>query len=246
MGRTIVCGDIHGNYKALIQCLERSFFDYENDTLIQLGDVVDGHPDTKLCVDELLKIRDRIQIRGNHDEFFLKFISFGVFDPSWLPQGGINTMKSYGYSFDDNGVLQSLGFISDEHSKFFKYMNKYYIDDKNRMFTHGGFNRHFTVKNHSEFHDFSWDRSLWKAALSDKRSLEDKIKHPFKIFDNFSEVYIGHTSTENWGKNYPMNSGVIWNVDTGAGGKGKLSFMDVDTKEVWQSDCSIDLYDTFK
>lgn len=43
-----------------------------------------------------------------------------------------------------------------------------------------------------------------------------------------------------------MNSGVIWNVDTGAGGKGKLSFMDVDTKEVWQSDCSIDLYDTFK
>lgn len=33
-------GDIHGAYKALQQCLERSKFNYENDKLIQLGDVV--------------------------------------------------------------------------------------------------------------------------------------------------------------------------------------------------------------
>ena len=35
-------GDIHGNYRGLLQCLEKSNFDYDNDKLIQLGDVVDG------------------------------------------------------------------------------------------------------------------------------------------------------------------------------------------------------------
>jgi serine/threonine protein phosphatase 1 len=35
---------IHGNYKGLkTQCLERCQFDNENDTLISVGDVVDGH-----------------------------------------------------------------------------------------------------------------------------------------------------------------------------------------------------------
>ena len=28
--KTFVIGDIHGGYKALVQCLERSKFDYEN------------------------------------------------------------------------------------------------------------------------------------------------------------------------------------------------------------------------
>ena len=44
MGRRIVCGDIHGAHLALLQCLERSNFDFENDTLILIGDVVDGWP----------------------------------------------------------------------------------------------------------------------------------------------------------------------------------------------------------
>lgn len=41
-GNTYVMGDIHGAHKAFIQCLERSNFDYDNDILIQLGDVADG------------------------------------------------------------------------------------------------------------------------------------------------------------------------------------------------------------
>ena len=40
--RTLVIGDVHGNHRGLLQCLERSGFDKENDTLISLGDVADG------------------------------------------------------------------------------------------------------------------------------------------------------------------------------------------------------------
>lgn len=65
--RTFVLGDLHGGYKALMQCLKRSKFDYENDTLISLGDVSDGWPEVVECFEELLKIKNFIMVMGNHD-----------------------------------------------------------------------------------------------------------------------------------------------------------------------------------
>lgn len=71
-------GDIHGAYKALLQCLERSGFDKENDTLIQLGDIADGWSEVYECVEELLSIKNLISIRGNHDMWFKKYLETGV------------------------------------------------------------------------------------------------------------------------------------------------------------------------
>jgi len=42
MSKTFVIGDIHGGYKALLQCFARSGFDYKKDKLICLGDITDG------------------------------------------------------------------------------------------------------------------------------------------------------------------------------------------------------------
>ncbi len=39
-----------------------------------------------------------------------------------------------------------------------------------------------------------------------------------------------------------MQAANIWNLDTGAGFKGKLTIMDVTTKEYFQSDLAQDLY----
>ena len=39
--RTLVLADIHGGHRALLQCFERSSFEYENDQLIFLGDATD-------------------------------------------------------------------------------------------------------------------------------------------------------------------------------------------------------------
>ena len=54
--RTLVCGDIHGAHRALLQCFEKSSFDYEKDKLICLGDVADGWSEVPECFDELLKV----------------------------------------------------------------------------------------------------------------------------------------------------------------------------------------------
>jgi serine/threonine protein phosphatase 1 len=39
-----------------------------------------------------------------------------------------------------------------------------------------------------------------------------------------------------------MNAANVWNVDTGAAFTGKLSALDIDTKEIFQSDILRDLY----
>lgn len=64
-------GDIHGAYKALIQCFERSKFDYKKDRLIVMGDVCGGYPDVKKCIDELLKVKHCDLAIGNHDMWAL-------------------------------------------------------------------------------------------------------------------------------------------------------------------------------
>lgn len=256
--KTFVIGDIHGNYKALIQCLERSSFNNETDTLISLGDVVDGHSQSFEVVETLLTIENLIAIKGNHDDWFNQWIVTGV-NPSNWKQG----QKATGLSYLENSrpganweVVNEIlsGFrknitisdIPDSHIKFFANQLPYYLDNMNNLFVHGGFNRHESLDEQGDM--LWWDRDLWSQALSygNMKPVEG-IRHPkFKMLGDYNEVFIGHTSTEFWGKTTPMNAANIWNLDTGGGWFGKVSIMDVDTKEFWQSDKSIELYPNFK
>ena len=83
--------------------------------------------------------------------------------------------------------------------------------------------------------------------------LASGYNEPFKTANNFSEIYVGHTATTHWSfekDKYgtpipctkPIKMGNLWNVDTGAGWDGKLTLMDVDTKEIFQSDSMFTLY----
>ena len=86
------------------------------------------------------------------------------------------------------------------------------------------------------------------------------IKKNTRLYSH-SEVYIGHTATNSWKckSHYPEADNVlqetlngpitipmhrcnIFNMDTGAGFRGKLSIMDINTKEFWQSDFTNELY----
>ena len=63
---------------------------------------------------------------------------------------------------------------------------------------------------------------------------------------DFKEVFIGHTTTSWFYKDLePVNVSNVWNLDQGAGYEGKLTIMNVDTKEYWQSDFVNTLYPHF-
>lgn len=267
--RTFVMGDIHGAYLALLQCLERSGFNKEEDVLIQLGDVVDGWGQVYECVEELLTIKNLIAIKGNHDDEFWQWITYGLHRWNWQ-QGAEATARSYiahaerkdiifENKFSGNKTNLTTWDIPRTHQRFFDKQPLYYIDtERNICFVHGGFNRHIDFKGQSP-HVYYWDRDLWMTALSFKDS-----KYKFKMHTPFTEVFIGHTTTNNWTKTItvcekedadsinmqgdinfykkvipieePMHAANIWNLDTGAGFSGKLTMMDIDTKECYQSD----------
>lgn len=233
MNRTFVIGDIHGSYKALKQVLERSNFDYENDTLISLGDVADGWSEVPECIDELLKIKNLIAIRGNHDVWTYDWFYNGLIPSIWTQQGGQATVDSY---------VKTGKLTEQSHRNFWKNQIDWYIDEKNRLFIHGGWyyldgfpeGAKYPVNAGTIAKECHWDRSLYESAKSAYHT-----KNSFKPLEQFKEVYIGHTAIT---KAEPVNFFNLWNLDTGAGWNGKLTIMDIDTKEYWQSDFVTLLY----
>lgn len=235
--RTFVMGDIHGSFKAFRQCLQRSKFNYQKDRLIVLGDIVDRHDEAFECVEELLKISNLIAIRGNHDDWFDEFCQTGWHPADWK-YGGRSTLASY---------MQRSGYkrlyIPKTHRHFFSKMQSYYIDEQERCFVHAGFNRFapFTDQHPSIYY---WDSELWAAAWDwQKNSQLVPNPPPFEMKTSFREIYLGHISTTNWNITVPMQGANIFNLDTGAGGRGKLTIMEVQTKKFWQSDLVSKLYE---
>lgn len=213
MARTFVIGDIHGAFRALRQCLQRSSFDYANDRLISLGDVADGWPETRQSIDELLKIAHLTYLLGNHDLWTLEWMESGIIEAIWYEQGGKATVESYGESIPEN------------HLRFLKEALPYYIDD-NRLFVHAGFEPKIPIEDQS-IQTLLWDRNLARIAYDlYTKNIKGKLT-------SYREVYIGHTPIP---FHKPINSGDIWLMDTGAGWTGVLSIMNIGTKEIFTSD----------
>jgi len=254
--RTFAIGDIHGGLKALIQVLNQLEIT-EEDTLIFMGDYVDGWSESSEVIQYLIDLQKdsnrHIFIKGNHDEWCNQWLHTGVKNPKWVEQGGKATYDSY---------LKTGYLVEDDHRKFFRSLHNYYIDDQNRGFVHGGFNSRKGLGHENYKSDYYWDRDLWTLALlsHNKVHFNDGIPHE-RRFEKHKEIFIGHTATVNWknkphlpeytnlmqtNKNgpitVPMNRCNVWNMDTGGGFMGKLSIMDIDTKQVWQSDSIEDLY----
>lgn len=244
---TWVFGDVHGAYKALVQIFERAKIK-KGDTIISLGDICDGWSEVFECVELLTSMQkdyNMIFCKGNHDDWFNTFIKRNRHPQGWL-QGGDGTLKSYCKNLSKEFVLTDNSFftnllesdIPESHRNFFNKQLNYYKDDNGNIFVHGGFNRHFLLRNQFDDSIFYWDRDLWSSAMS-----HTQIDAPFKIKEECKNVFIGHTTTMMWKSDRPIRAGKkIWNLDTGAGFNGKLTIMDVDTHEYYQSDNVQNLY----
>lgn len=259
--RRFVVGDIHGNLLGFKQALERACFNYEEDMLISLGDLVDGHSQSKEVLDELLKIKHKVLVQGNHDEWFKEFALQTVENTAkglWINQGGKATVTSYGYEVLPNielgeyyqsslgSYLLKGGNIPEEHKELLASQVSHFIMD-NILFIHGGFNRHFLLSE-QESKLFCWDRDLWAQALSwESMGSHEGYKPPFKITEpGLEKVFIGHTSTQFWNTDEPMKASIITNIDTGGGWYGKITVYNIDTDEFYQSDSARLLYPKFK
>jgi serine/threonine protein phosphatase 1 len=221
--RRWVIGDIHGAHKALVQCLERSAFDVQNDLLICLGDLCDRWPEVNKVFDTILAIPNVVLILGNHDEWALDWFLKGKSPDIWLSQGGDRTQESYPHG------------VPEKHIEMLRNALPYY-ELENKLFVHAGFNPRMDIKKQDNY-TLLWDRSFIKEALHYNRDGE------YHKITSYDEVYIGHTPTLNFGQVKPMKTCEVYLMDTGAGWPGGLlTIMDIDSKTCFQSDSVDSLY----
>lgn len=236
--RILVIGDIHGGFRALLQVLERANVT-ATDQLIFLGDYVDGWSESPQVIDFLIELKQQyscIFLRGNHDALLL----------DWLEGNVENIDENLWYKHGGNATVEAYSAVSKEkkarHIEFLKQLQNYHLDEQNRLFVHAGFTNLHGV----EFEYFSklfyWDRTLWETALCLDENLDkNHVLYPNRL-KIYSEIFIGHTPTTRIQSMKPVQKACVWNIDTGAAFKGKLTLMDVDTKSFWQSDVLPELY----
>lgn len=233
-GRTLVIGDIHGGLRALQQVLERAAVT-KKDKLVFLGDYVDGWSESAGVIEFLMQLEKKNEcffIIGNHDQWCMEWLLTGTMSETGYHHGGKATMQSY------EGMSVSL---RNKHARFFESMKRYIVDKQNRLFVHAGFASMHGPHRDDELTPL-WDRTLWEMAVAmDKKLDKESVFFP-KRLKLYTEIYIGHTPTTNYGITVPMQVHTLWNIDTGAAFGGSLTMMDIDTKEFWQSNPLNTLY----
>lgn len=233
--KKFVIGDIHGGLKALQQILLKAPIPKDS-TLIFLGDYVDGWSESPQVLDFLIELKSTyrcIFIRGNHDDLLLNYLKTGDYKEEWFMHGGRSTIEAY-QKFSD--------VKKEKHIQFIEELNDFFLDEENRLFVHAGFTNIKGI--HAEYFKpmLYWDRSLWETAIALNPELDFESDYYPPRLKLYKEIFIGHTPVTRIQKDVPVNAACVWNIDTGAAFKGKLSIMDVVTKEFWQSDPLPELY----
>lgn len=159
----------------------------------------------------------------------------------WFSQGGEATLKSYGYT------------PVEEHKDFLSSLPKY-LEIDNMLFVHGGYNpiSIYNIEEQAEdphiFNiedDLTWDRDLFARMFSPYYNQESFPQAYKQYIDaiTYDKVFIGHTTTEQINKELkPLFSEKVIAIDTGGGWSGKITVMDIDTLQYWQSKLSKNYY----
>lgn len=262
--RTIIIGDIHGAFLALLQVLERSNYNPELDTLICVGDYIDGHKDSYLVCEYLMNLRlsnraanckDVILLEGNHDDMFHEVMKYHFKAlpekdtirnkyRNWWEQGGEATYKSF--------MEHPMEHIWHLKEGFFNKLKLYYLDEKrNILYVHAGFDYKFDFNYTVGFNtkDLYWTRELYKRALHLQALIDSghySVKSETLKLGGFDRIYIGHSQTvDNQyedSRDYPKMTANVMNVDQGCGYKGRLTAYIHEEERYVQSDLIETLY----
>lgn len=228
--RIFVIGDLHG-YEDPTERLMEKLKIQEDDLVIFIGDYVDRGPSSKSVVNNLIQLQSMYKktlfLKGNHEDMMLGSMGFpAVVNDinTWLSNGGSATLTSYGMDSDQILHLTSIldeterfqimkEHIPESHIEFFLGL-PLFIESENYFFCHAGVNPYTSIND-----------GKWKA--NDLLWIRDHI-----YSDNISwekVVVCGHT---------PLRDVLITErlicIDTGLYYYGRLSAINVKTKEIYQ------------
>ncbi len=147
-------GDIHGR-KDLLDELHQKIAedargrDADRRVVVYLGDYVDRGPDSKAVVESLIRSPlggfESYYLKGNHEDFLLRFLEAPDADASWFGNGGEETLESYGVAPPETLSTEELSSVRDtfaaalpdDHKRFLDSLILYHVEG-DYAFVHAG------------------------------------------------------------------------------------------------------------
>jgi serine/threonine protein phosphatase 1 len=201
MSLTYAVGDIHGALHKLENLIARCerHADGRPTTFVFVGDYIDRGPQSRGVIQTLIELEQKmpghvVALMGNHEAMLLSIIDGNDPVEDWLPQGGAQTLRSYG--------VTDVGQLPREHVDWLRALRLSY-DDGRRFFVHAGIDPDLALDAQRE-HDLLWIR---EPFLSDERDHGRLIVH-------------GHTPVDDGIPELRPNR---LDLDTGAGYGGPVT-----------------------
>ena len=220
MGKIYVIGDIHGCIKTLKELVSRLD---DGSRLITVGDMVDKGPHSKEVID--FCINNNIEsVKGNHEHFFLKFMSdyingIDITHTKWYNEwGGDTTVKSY------NGDIEKI----KQHLEYILSLPLYKeitVLDKTYFITHGFGLPYYDNKDHHSSHIAIISNRLYGTYFNiDNIDTLDKY-NVINVFghDSFKEV-------QKHNLYYGIDTGCVY--DKTANTAGELTAIELYTNDI--------------
>ena len=215
-GRLYAIGDIHGCADELESIL-KAIAPTAGDTVVFVGDYVDRGPASSAVVELALALEktraETVFLKGNHEDMMLSFLGLpGRYGESFLFNGGISTMESYGLKEEDLGM--AIHHIPPRHIDFFKRLSVNYLRPP-YLFVHAGISPVLQLEE-QQTEDMLWIR-------------QEFIFNPHKID---ATVVFGHTPMRGVMIDLPYKLG----IDTGLVYGGKLTCLEFTEGALYQVD----------
>ena len=192
MGKIFAIGDIHGSFDRLKDLMQKIPIDFENDTLVFIGDYIDRGPGSVEVVDYLLALRRQVPgiifLKGNHEDMLEKYLD-GTDRFTYLLNGGQNTLDSYLSKTNRSDSFP----IPADHMDFFKSLRLYY-ETEAYIFVHAGLRPKVNLES-QKTEDLLWIRD----------------KFIYSRYNFGKPVVFGHTPLEK-----PLVESNKIGIDTGA------------------------------
>ncbi len=252
MPRRLLIGDLHGAYRCLMDVLDACRFEFGVDHLYFTGDAADGYPEVFDCIRFFRQLKNFHPVIGNHDIWLQNYLAYGISTANWLSQGGIHSISSFKRSGLTNEGLKDYALylstwpytvLEDDFCLMHAGPSPSTTYDVLRLLSNEKRNLYertaTEVSDHRRIPEISavWSRDYYYSALDFCHGMKPLMKP----FEPELEFYVGHTPVVD-GIPFVSKKYHLINIDTGTGYGGRLTIIDMDSLEYWQSRSAEELY----
>jgi serine/threonine protein phosphatase 1 len=213
-GRLFAIGDIHGCPDEL-EAILKAIAPVAGDTVVFVGDYVDRGPSARDVIELAIQVEksgaEGVFLKGNHEVMMLSYLGMpGNFGESFLFNGGVATLESYGVREDD--LAEAVHHIPAPHLQFYNRLAISYLRPP-YLFVHAG------IMPTRQLEEQQTEDMLWIR--------QEFIFNPHRID---ATVVFGHTPMRGVMIDLPYKLG----IDTGLVYGGKLTCVEFNEGVLYQ------------